>query len=513
MSKSYIDKYAEALSKLGTLPPDAPQGVLDIGSNSVRLVGYSGSARTPLPIYNERAFCRLGESVSASGKIEGAQRDLAFETFRRFRAIAEQLGIRELAAFATAAVRDADNSAEFVTEAEKLLGHKIRVLSGEEEAIYSADGVMLGIPEADGLVADLGGGSLELAEVRNNEVRHWVSLPLGVLALEEAGNGDLARIGQLVEKALAKVAWLSRVNEKTLYIVGGTWRALAKLHMEATGYPLEVLHQYECDAYEMQRYCRLISTKQTDFVSVASNRRDALPTAALVLEILMQAMQPTAITVSANAVREGVLYAELKNKYRRLDPLLLACEEMAERMCKSASYGHELAVWTDALYKHAKPEAFSSDELNRLRHAGCLISDLAWDNHPSFRAQVIAQTVLTAPFVGISHEGRIFLARALSFRHEVNEVKHGLNGMRLSQADDRLARAFGLSLRLAHSLSASLPGVLPHTRLKAGREKLTLTISKEQQALNGPIIDKRLRVAAEAMGIEAVLKFGRLDER
>ena len=513
MSKSYIDKYAEALSKLGTLPPDAPQGVLDIGSNSVRLVGYSGSARTPLPIYNERAFCRLGESVSASGKIEGAQRDLAFETFRRFRAIAEQLGIRELAAFATAAVRDADNSAEFVTEAEKLLGHKIRVLSGEEEAIYSADGVMLGIPEADGLVADLGGGSLELAEVRNNEVRHWVSLPLGVLALEEAGNGDLARIGQLVEKALAKVAWLSRVNEKTLYIVGGTWRALAKLHMEATGYPLEVLHQYECDAYEMQRYCRLISTKQTDLVSVASNRRDALPTAALVLEILMQAMQPTAITVSANAVREGVLYAELKNKYRRLDPLLLACEEMAERMCKSASYGHELAVWTDALYKHAKPEAFSSDELNRLRHAGCLISDLAWDNHPSFRAQVIAQTVLTAPFVGISHEGRIFLARALSFRHEVNEVKHGLNGMRLSQADDRLARAFGLSLRLAHSLSASLPGVLPHTRLKAGREKLTLTISKEQQALNGPIIDKRLRVAAEAMGIEAVLKFGRLDER
>lgn len=513
MSKSYIDKYAEALSKLGTLPPDAPQGVLDIGSNSVRLVGYSGSARTPLPIYNERAFCRLGESVSASGKIEGAQRDLAFETFRRFRAIAEQLGIRELAAFATAAVRDADNSAEFVAEAEKLLGYKIRVLSGEEEAIYSADGVMLGIPEADGLVADLGGGSLELAEVRNNEVRHWVSLPLGVLALEEAGNGDLARIRQLVEKALANVAWLSRVNEKTLYIVGGTWRALAKLHMEATGYPLEVLHQYECDAYEMQRYCRLISTKQTDVGSVASNRRDALPTAALVLEMLMQAMQPTAITVSANAVREGVLYAELKNKYRRLDPLLLACEEMAERMCKSASYGHELAVWTDALYKHAKPEAFSSGELNRLRHAGCLISDLAWDNHPSFRAEVIAQTVLTAPFVGISHKGRIFLARALSFRHEVNEEKHGLNGMRLSPADDKLARAFGLSLRLAHSLSASLPGVLPHTRLKAGRKKLTLTISKEQQALNGPIIDKRLRVAAEAMGIEAVLKFGRLDER
>ena len=513
MERSYVEKYAEALSKLGTVPPDAPQGVLDIGSNSVRLVGYSGSARTPLPIYNERAFCRLGESVSAHGRIEGAPRELAFETFRRFRAIAEQLGIRELAAFATAAVRDAQNSADFVAEAEDLLGHKIRVLSGEEEAIYAADGVMLGIPNANGLVADLGGGSLELAVVCNNEVHHWASLPLGVLALEEAGEADLARIRKIVETAFADVAWLQSVNERTLFIVGGTWRALAKLHMDSTGYPLEVLHQYECDAYEMQRYCRLISSGRTDLDGVASNRRDALPIAALVLEMLMQATQPRTITVSANAVREGVLYAELKNKYRLLDPLLLACEEMAERMCKSASYGHELAVWTDALYKHAKPETFSREELNRLRHAGCLISDLAWDSHPSFRAEVIAQTVLTAPFVGISHKGRIFLARALSYRHEVKDEKHELNGMELPKADDKLARAFGLTLRLAHSLSASLPGVLPDTRLKAGRNKLKLTISKKQKALSGPIIDKRLRVAADAMGLQPALKFGQLDER
>lgn len=512
MSKSYVDKYAEALSKLGTLPPDEPQGVLDIGSNSVRLVGYSGSARTPLPIYNERAFCRLGESVSASGKIEGPSRDLAFDTFRRFRAIADQLGIRELAAFATAAVRDAENSQAFVAEAEELLGYKIRVLSGEEEAIYSADGVMLGIPDADGLVADLGGGSLELAEIRDNQVHQWASLPLGVLALEEAGHGDLEHIRQIAEQALGELEWLRDVKERTLYIVGGTWRALAKLHMDGTGYPLEVLHQYECDTYEMQRYCRLISLGQTDLANVASNRRDALPIAALVLEKLMHIMQPKTVTVSANAVREGVLYAELKNKYRRLDPLLLACEEMAERMCKSASYGHELAVWTDALFKHAKPQDFSLDELNRLRHAGCLISDMAWASHPSFRAEVIAQTVLTAPFVGISHKGRIFLARALSFRHEAKEDKHVLPGMNLTPHDDKLAQAFGLSLRLAHSLSASLPGVLPDTRLKAGRKKLKLTISKNQKALNGPIIEKRLRVAAATMDLEAVLKLGQLDE-
>jgi exopolyphosphatase/guanosine-5'-triphosphate,3'-diphosphate pyrophosphatase len=509
---SYIDKYAEALSKLGKLPPDAPQGVLDIGSNSVRLVGYSGSARTPLPIYNERAFCRLGESVSATGRIAGPQRKLALETFRRFRVIAEQLGIRDMAAFATAAVRDASNGAEFVAEAEGVLGHKIRVLSGEEEAVFAADGVMLGVPGANGLVADLGGGSLELAEVRDDKVRNWASLPLGVLALADASRDDLDRMRMIIDAALAQLDWLDSVKDRTLYIVGGTWRALAKLHIDNTQYPLEVLHQYECDTYEMQRFCRLIATHKLDLSATASNRRDALPAAALVLEKLMRATQPRAVTVSANAVREGVLYAELKNKYRRLDPLLLACEEMAERMCKSAGYGHELTVWTDKLFNHAKSDLFSSHELNRLRHAGCLISDLAWASHPSFRAEMVAQTVLTAPFVGISHKGRMFLAHALAFRHEVKEDKHGLDAMRLPPADEALARAFGLSLRLAHSLSASLPGVLPDTRLKAGRKKLKLTLSKQQAALNGPIIDKRLRLVADILGLEPVLRLGKLDK-
>ena len=165
MARVRTEKFADACTGLA-LCPDAPL-VFWILAPTVRLVGYSGSARTPLPIYNERAFCRLGEAVSASGRIEGEPYELAIQTFRRFRAIAERLGIGNLAAFATAAVRDAENSAEFVAEAEAILGHEIRVLSGEEEARFSADGVMLAMPGAQGIVADLGGGSLELAQRQN----------------------------------------------------------------------------------------------------------------------------------------------------------------------------------------------------------------------------------------------------------------------------------------------------------------------------------------------------------
>ena len=512
------EKFADALISLGTLSPEAPLGVLDIGSNSVRLVGFSGSARTPLPIYNERAFCRLGESVAASGRIEGEPYRLAIATFQRFRAIAARLGIDKLAVFATAAVRDAENKAHFVAEVEAILGHKVRVLSGKEEANYAADGVMLSIPKADGIVADLGGGSLELARVKNNKTEHWVTLPLGVLALKQNSNNDKALMTKLVRQQLTAIDWLKEGRDLPLYVVGGTWRNLAKVHMNEENYPLAVLHQYEMKRTPLARFARQIATEDSaqstiDLTGTSSNRREALPAAAIVLERLMQQAKPSRIIVSANAVREGVLYSILKKKYRKLDPLLLACEEMAERMCKSAPYGHELASWTAELFSQSTPQFTSMKELSRLRQAGCLISDLAWASHPSFRAQMVEQTVLTAPFFGITHKQRVFLARALSYRHEMDEQMGAFGALALSRKDERLAHAFGSSLRLAHSLSTSLPGLLPHTRLEVKGGKLILTIDPKFTELDGPIIDKRLSLTAHLLGLKPVIEFRKLKRQ
>lgn len=511
MSPYQTEKFAKALSKLGTLPPDAPLGVLDIGSNSVRLVGYSGSARTPLPIYNERAFCRLGEAVSATGRIEGEPYELAIMTFRRFRAISEQLGIGNLAAFATAAVRDAENRDAFLAEAEDILGHKIRVLSGQEEAVYSADGVMLAMPGADGIVADLGGGSLELARARNNKTHQWASLPLGVLALREYSSNDPKIMSEIIERSLGGLDWLADGTGKPLYIVGGNWRNLAKVHMERTQYGFDVLHHYQIATQEMHNFSADIaklSDAQADQIEASSsNRRRNMPGAALVLQHLLARLQPSEVIVSANAVREGMLYSILEKKFRRLDPLLLACEEMAERLSKSGAYGHELADWTRKLFVHSTPEWASHAELERLRQAASLISDLAWAAHPSFRADTVCHAVLTAPFGGIDHAGRVFLANALAFRHEVNNDNTvDFGGLNLSEHDTRLARALGLSFRLAHSLSASLPGMLPHTRLKAGRKKLKLKVDPAHQQIIGPIIEKRLALLAAQLDLRPELK-------
>lgn len=510
MQEPNTEQFATALSKLGRLPPDAPQGVLDIGSNSVRLVGFVGSARTPLPIYNERAFVRLGESVSATGKIEGDYYALALDTFRRFRRIADQLGIEKLAAFATAAVRDAENRDAFLADAEAVLKHEIRVLSGEEEAQLSADGVMLGIPKADGIVADLGGGSLELAYISGNETHEWASLPLGVLALKTAAKNKPKTMQKIVRQALDDLPWLHKARGKPIYIVGGTWRALAKLHMTHTKYKVEVLHQYEVEPQDIDAFFSFMAKggrkAQKLMAMASSNRREALPAASMVLQNLMAAVKPSGLIVSANAVREGVLYQELKSKYRRLDPLLMACEEMAARMCKAEPYSHELAMWTRQLYKRAEPANFTRAAIDRLRQAGCLISDLAWASHPSFRAITVRDTVLTAPFTGITHAERVFLARALSYRHELQDEVTNFGKLNLTSRDERLARALGLSLRLAHSLSASLPGVLMKTKLKVGRRKLKLIMDASLSDLAAPIIEKRLKAVADMLDLEPVIK-------
>ncbi|MBE8190948.1 MAG: Ppx/GppA family phosphatase [Alphaproteobacteria bacterium] len=493
--------------------PDAPLGVIDIGSNSVRLVGYSGTARVPLPIYNERAFCRLGNAVEKSGRIEGEPYDRAIETLRRFAKIAKQLGVAQVSAFATAAVREAQNRDAFIAEASAILGVPVQVLSGGEEARYSATGVMLAIPDADGIVADLGGGSLELARVKAGKVAAHISLPLGILRLQ---SGEKKHIKHILNDAV----WLGEGKGLPLYIVGGTWRNLMRVHQAQTDYPLNILHHYYVKAQPLKKFCKEIAAMDSQSIAALEassvNRQENLPSAALLLRQLMKRIDASRAVLSAYAVREGALYY-LREKNRDVaatlnhtDPLFAACEEMSSRLCKSPAYGQELMDWTHDIYAHSQTETFTAATLERLRRAACLISDIAWSQHPNFRAASVSHAVLTAPFVGITHNERVFLSYALSCRHEAYSKPPNWKALRLTMKDEKLARALGLSFRLAHSLSASLTGVLPATTLTTTSETIDLQLLKSQKDLHAPIIDKRLKMVAKALGVKAELNVQRV---
>jgi exopolyphosphatase / guanosine-5'-triphosphate,3'-diphosphate pyrophosphatase len=296
-----------------TEPPKyRPVAVVDIGSNSVRLVVYDGLRRSPSPIFNEKILCGLGRGVATRGKLpdEGITRALA--ALKRFRALARQIGAKHVYAVATAAAREATNGAQFIARAEKALGCGINVLTGKEEARYAALGVIAGIPSADGIAGDLGGGSLELIDIKDGKLRQGITLPLGPLRLMDLSGGSIDKAREIIDEAFAKAGILKLLEGRTFYAVGGTWRNLAKLHMAQSHYPLHVLHCYRLTRQQALSLSGLVAhlspASMKEIREVSKSRSDTMPFGALVLERLLTHAKPDAVEISVYGVREGLLY-------------------------------------------------------------------------------------------------------------------------------------------------------------------------------------------------------------
>ncbi|MCB1378353.1 MAG: exopolyphosphatase [Alphaproteobacteria bacterium] len=484
--------------------------VVDIGSNSVRLVVYDGLRRSPTPVFNEKILCGLGRGVATKGKLgeEGIVRALA--ALRRFRAVARQIGAKQVFAVATAAAREASNGEEFIEKAEKALGAHIDVLTGKEEARYAALGVIAGIPGADGVAGDLGGGSLELVDIRDGRIREGITLPIGPLRLIDMSGGSIGKARAIVDEYLGKAGILKNLKGRTFYAVGGTWRNLAKLHMAQAGYPLHVLHCYRLTRQQTMSVSNLVShlspVSLKDIRQVSRSRSDTMPFGALVLERLMEHSKPDSVEISVYGVREGLLYSRLPRRKRDSDALLASCWDFARRYARSPEHELELCDWSDQLF--GKGGIAETDAERRMRYAACLLADVGWRAHPDYRAERSLGMISQAAFVGIDHPGRVFLALTIFYRYEGETVVDDLTRL---LDDGSHARAHLLSnlFRLAYVLSAAMPGMLPRISLTFGNSKtLVLRLPKKLADLAGERVEKRLNGLAAEMGRTGKLVIG-----
>jgi len=494
-----------------TEPPKyRPVAVVDIGSNSVRLVVYDGLRRSPTPVFNEKILCGLGRGVATKGRLgeEGIRRALA--ALKRFRALARQIGARQVYAVATAAAREASNGEAFIAEAEKALGANIDVLTGKEEARYAALGVIAGIPEADGIAGDLGGGSLELVDIKDGRIREGVTLPLGPLRLIDMSDGSIGKARKIVDGYFEKAKILDGLKGRTFYAVGGTWRNLAKLHMAQTHYPLHVLHCYRMNRQQTMAVSNLISglspSSLKDIREVSKSRADTMPFGALVLERLLEHTKPKAVEVSVYGVREGLLYARLPRRKRDSDALLASCWDFARRYARSPEHELELCDWTDQLFGAGKLK--ETPEQQRLRYAACLLADIGWRAHPDYRAERSLGMISQAAFVGIDHPGRVFLAMTVFYRYEGETLDDDLTRLLDDEANMR-AHLLSNVFRLAYILSAAMPGMLPRIGLELGEGKsLVLRLPKKLADLAGERVEKRLAGLAIELGRTGKLVIG-----
>lgn len=496
---------------LSGLASGAPRDVaaIDIGSNSIRLVLYRLEGRAIWTVFNEKVLAGLGRDLTRTGRLSVDGIDQALVALKRFAAVLE--GVQPSHAFvaATAAVREAADGAEFSARVAAETGLQVQVLSGEEEARRAALGVLAGIPDAAGVVGDLGGSSLELVPLEGGQVGRGVTLPLGPFSLGEALGLDARR-----SEIAARLDSAGEFRADTLYAVGGAWRTLAQAHMSLTGYPLHIVHQYEMRAAEARETARLVARQSRESLEkwpgLTKKRAETLPHASLVLEGLIDRLGLKRIVLSAWGVREGLLYEALEPETAAADPLLAGCTALGARQGVSATLPGALKAWIAPMLE-ALPASFSPERDAVLADAACRLSDIGARLHPDHRIELAFDQVLRAPVPGQNHAERAWLATAINARYGGPAATPAPELVRrlLSDEQRRSARAAGLAIRMACDLSGRSPQLLANAHAEVRGNRLLLAAADGYaDVLLGEQTRKRGKAAAEALGLKLEIEGG-----
>lgn len=490
----------------GRLAGHGPIGVIDIGSNSVRLVVYERLARTPTLLFNEKVLAGLGRGVASTGRLNEQAVEQSITAVRRFRALCNRFGVVSLDVLATAASRDASNGPAFLAEVERITGVAPALLTGPEEARQSALGVIAGFWRPDGIAGDLGGGSLELIDIRGTEIGAGRTYPLGGLRLQDLTDGSVRKAEKLAAEALAKSDLLAAGQGRTFYAIGGTWRSLARLHMAQTGYPLHVMHHYSMAASEAQDFCRTIARGDLDTLDcievVSRQRRGLLPYGAVVLGEVIRSGRFDRIVLSALGLREGHLFEKLDAADQADDPLISACAELNHLRARVPALAAELVRFTDTALSAIEIEETESER--RLRVAACHLSDIGWRAHPDYRGEQSLSIIQNGSFVGVDHPGRAYLALAVFYRY-AGLVDEALSPRIRELVSTRLkerARSLGSALRIAYVIAGAVPGVVGRCRVERVGEMIRLVLPSDLGDIDGERVRKRLDQFAKLAGMK-----------
>ncbi|MFM7349936.1 MAG: Ppx/GppA family phosphatase [Erythrobacter sp.] len=477
------------------------RAIIDIGSNTVRLVVYGGALRAPKVLLNEKVTAKLGREIATTGRLADEAMALALRGLRRFALLLADLGIKDIETVATAAVRDAANGPDFIARMGGL-GLSPRVISGEEEALLSAHGVIGAFPDARGIVADLGGGSLELVRVDSGRTEGASTLPLGTLRLPEHRKRGRAEMKKSLDKAIRKSGWdLSGSppeDNGTLYLVGGTWRAMAVYCMASGGHPLSDPHGYALAPATASELAATLAAASSDVLKgrdrISTMRAEKLPDAAVLLQALLARLAPREVVFSSWGLREGLLYDRLPAHTRTQDPLLAGVTEFAAGRGTQATLATRMAAWT----LDAAPAREHGSE--RLRMAATLLALASMQIEPNIRLPQAINWALHKRWIGIDSKGRAMLAAAISANGNQLALPTELRALASDEALEEAVR-WGLALRLARRLGAQSRRSLEASRLAVKDGTLALELAESHEALFGQPTEKDMKLLAGRMGL------------
>jgi len=478
-------------------------GVVDVGSNSVRLVVFDGAARSPAYFYNEKIMCALGSGLAETGRLNPQGRKRALAALQRFAALASGMGIPPLTAVATAAVREATDGDEFCAEVLRETGVTLQVIAGDEEARLSAQGVLLGWPGSYGLVCDIGGASMELADLAQGKVGRRVTSPLGPLKLKELKGGQKALTAHIAEVVARLHGEMGGETGMRLFLVGGSWRAIARIDMERRAYPLTVLHEYRMTAEQVSATRDYIAQSDLQTLrqkcGLSDDRISLVPVAIQVLDELVRVFRPKDIALSSYGIREGMLYEQMPPALRESDPLIAACRFAEAKDARLPGFG-------DVLYDFVLPLFPDADwQRQRIIRAACLLHDVSWRAHPDYRAEVCFDNATRANLGGLKHAERVLLGVALLHRYSNRREGSRYESMfsLLSDEEMRTAEILGKAMRLGAMLWVGAHDAPGAFNWRPAKKLLELVLELRAKPLFGEVAAARLNALAQSLSATA----------
>lgn len=485
----FEDPSARALSRVG---------VVDVGSNSVRMVVFDGAARSPAYFYNEKLMAGLGKGLAETGKLnpEGAKRALA--ALKRFSLLAKGMNISPFTVVATAAVREAADGPAFQEQVLRETGLQIHVIDGDEEARLSAQGVLLGWPDAQGIVCDIGGNSMELARIGGGKVGKRATSPLGPFRLQQVEGGPKKRRDHIRRILRDLQAELKSKGER-IYLVGGSWRVIARLDMERRNYPLTVLHEYRMTPKSVLDTLDWIAASDLAMLrartGTGAERMELVPLACEVLRELVDIFAPSEIDVSSYGIREGMLYEQMPDKLRARDPLIEACRAAEATQARIPGFGKKLFTFLQPLFKSAPPERL------RLIKAACLLHDTTWRTHPDYRAEACFDNATRANLGGLDHPGRVFLGLSLLHRYRNSRAGSRMEPLFRLLTEEELTEAevLGKAMRFGAMFSIDHPEEAGSLHWQPKKRVLELRLTERGVGLMGEVAQARFNALVLAL--------------
>lgn len=481
-------------------------GVIDIGSNSVRLVIYELYGAAFTPIYNEKVLAGLGRDLNKTGKLNPEAAERAFTTLRRFKYIVDAQKLPKILIAATAALRDAEDAPAFIERVRRSIGFEIRPLSGEREAYFASLGVLSGDIRSEGIVGDLGGASLELTPIANEQPLKGATYPLGPFSMYE-GPFDAATMKPKLDVALAEINVDDLGFGKTLYLVGGAWRNLGLVHQHRTHYPLRIAGNYEMTASEAKDFgewaCGDGVEELLRWPNISTRRAETLPYAGMLMASLIEKLKSRKIVIAPGGLRDGLVFNSFSAKTRKRNSLYDACLDLARGRTQGINIGQPLFEFLTNIDAHL-PMVFKANNEKRLRQAACYLVGLGRGLHPGHRAEIAFETVLFAPLPTMTHKERAYLALMLysSYTSKIAVPDPKTINYFLTESEKRAARIYGEAMRFGVVLSGRSGDVLDRQSLSLNGDTLELNISSD---FDGLIVERcqiRLKRLAKLAGFK-----------